>query len=77
MTSNYNQCKEEVKFIIVDLAINLQKLSMNRENTELNLIDITYKEINSLESILNLTKKSIQQYKSLFTPKNGAFQREE
>ena len=39
--------------------------------------NITDEEINPPEAILNLTKKSIQQYKSLFTQKNGAFQREE
>lgn len=72
--STYNQCKKEVKFTIACIIINVQKLSMSRENTESNLIDLTDEEINSPKIILNLVKKRIQQYESLFKLKSAALQ---
>ena len=57
MTSNYNHCTKEVKYIISRLIINLKNLSINRENTELNLLDVTDEDMNSPEKNLELTKK--------------------
>ena len=48
-------------------------MSISGENTESDIMEFSEQKINSHEAILNLTKKSIRQYKTLFTLKKCVY----
>ena len=73
IASNYDHCTKEVQYIIGGLAINIQKMSISGNNTESDLIDLGNDGMNSHETIVHLTKKSIRQYQTIFTPKRNLF----
>ena len=73
VSTNYSKCTEETQFIIGAIAVNLSKLSINEGNGTCEYDEITNIENVSTDTVMNVHKKCIRQYKSAFTSKHGAF----
>ena len=75
VNSFYNNCKDDVKFVVGAMAINLKKLVME------GVKNATQMSINaqsaSSDMLMETTRDMVRQYQSAFTTSSGAFHVEE